>query len=497
MEHSLDNDFISLQAGYLRKKLNSLSLHHVIVNPNPEVREGDLFRAYPTLGYTSLDELSVSIIASIGAARFSVASYPVTAMLIPPLRESSGLLVNDKTGKLYTDHFWACRNGEFKYVATTSPVPIDGWDVAFDHSRNDPVLEPHFRTHKALFEITGDKHKTRQVLVKAEVQIPRGTLLDTRADVKADIEAFVARNSGIQGFVVKALHGAQGKQVSMFGLEDIEQVVEVVRGSQFNNLVLEERVLPHTPPEGLRSIASFYGVEKPDYNFRVITSLDRDDPKIIASEIRFQEMGNRPVNISLSARAARLNSLEDRGLTRKIHKTALEAIKAVCMEVLSSGERMLGIGGVDLMWSQSGGIPVLEVNSGIVGGFGTLCRLDRSPLEKIRDAMLPAYRPYLEEHFSTRETIPDDLRRLPQSKNDVDDIFRSYVANARYTEAQSYLLQSGDIFNNPIGVANCLVWVGEKLADKAGLDYINLALEQNPGDLRLILYKRDLLSRLD
>lgn len=492
----IDRDFVALQARTLRKRLKGLSIaDQITVNTTPEVRDAMSFKDRRTLAYTSLDEIPVAIIASIGAKRISVPKYPVVGMLIPPAREASGLLVDDKTNAVYTDGFWECRNGEFKYVTTTSPVPIDGWDVAFDHSRDDPSLQPHFKTHNALFEITGDKNRTREVLAKAGVEIPRGMLLDVTPNVKADVQNFLAQNQDVNGLVMKALHGAQGSRVWLYDLGRVEQLVWDAQHGHFSKYVLEERIIPAPAPQGLRGIARFNGVENPDYNFRVITSLGHD-PIIVASEIRYQEMGNKPVNISQSAKAARLNELGDLTLTRRINEVAKDAIKAVCAEVLPPGEHMLGIGGGDLMWSITDSIPVLEVNSGMVGGFGTLCRFDRSPLAKIRDALIPAYKPYLEEHFAQRAETPGELRRVAHSGDDLATIFNFFTDNGKYQEAEEYILDNGDKFS-PISVSNSLIWLGHRMGMVKGLAFLDKAIDNNPDNLRLKMQRNKLREELD
>ncbi len=106
----IDRDFVALQAGTLRKKLKGLSIaNQITVNSTPEVRDAVSFKDQRTLAYTSFDEIPVAIAASIGAKRISTAKYPVAGMLIPPGKEASGLLVDDKTSAVYTDVFGSVR----------------------------------------------------------------------------------------------------------------------------------------------------------------------------------------------------------------------------------------------------------------------------------------------------------------------------------------------------------------------------------------------------
>lgn len=496
-EIDLDRDFIELQAGYLRKQLKKLSLDGVTVNPDPVIRDATDFDTQKTLAYSYLNELSIAIIASIGAKRASAPSYPVTGLLIPPFKESAGLLVDNATNLLYTNNFWVCEGGEFKYIKTTNPIPIDGWDVAFDPRREDPALNLYHTAYKDLYRITDDKYLTRQVLEKAGVEIPKGTLLNPLSDINSDIDKFVAETVGIQGLVVKGLHGSQGKNVWLFSLDEIEEMKKSLAEGQWSDLILEERIMPVSASEGLLSVTRFNGVKNPDYNFRVVTTLDRDDPVVVVSEIRYQEMGNKPVNISLDAKATRLNTLGNHELTRKIHETALAAIRAVCRESLSTDEYVLGIGGVDLMCSEDGRIPVLEVNTGFVGGFGTLCRVDGQPLGKIRDALLPGYRPYIEDRFARRIITPKYLRRLPLSQEDRSSLFNFYMANGKYQEAQNYLLEEGDQFDDARLVAGGLIVAGRKLAVQVALGFMERAIEREPENFALRMQRGELLKQLD
>lgn len=498
MEIASNVEIVELQAGFLRKKVDKLGLTGIDVDANTQIIAASDFRKIPSLGYTSLDELSIAIIASNGSKRFSAPSFAVTCMLILPTLEGSGLLFSDSTRRLYADQFWVCENGMFQPTFPTEPIPIDGLDVSFDHFRKDPELEPYYKHHNELFKITGDKNKTRQILAKAGVRIPSGILLEASQDTGEQIVTFLEQNPTARGLVLKALHGAQGKQVKLYDIKDVNSLLEHFKISRLEQAVVEERIIPPTAPERLLSLARYYGIEKPDYNFRVITSLDREDPKVVTAEIRLQEAGNKPVNISLGAKAARLNSLESTEAIRGIYSEAKDAVRAVCQEVLAPGEHMLGIAGVDVIQDEvDGKYKIMEVNTGFVGGFGTLCRFDGQPLSKIRDSLIPAYAPFLEAGFADRsDGLPNDLRRLPFSAEDLNNFFNFYTANNRYHQARQFLEDFEQSFNDPIAVANGLIFTGHRIAQQQALEYIDKALEHNPGNFQLRLYKNQIRREL-
>lgn len=504
----LDNYLVYLQASLIRKELRSLSIKgHIKVNNTPQVRDASFFAARPTLGYTNLHDIAVAIVASIGASRPSTSPSSLVAMLIPPpSKVFSGLLVDEETNALYADKFWVCEEGEFNFIHTTDPIPVDGWDVAFDPDRRDPSLLSYFETHDTLLEVTGDKNITRQVLAKAGIRVPKGILLERGENIKAKVEDFIASNAEIKGLVLKATHGSQGKQVQMYSPNEIDQLVEGMRYIPSDQFVLEERILPMDAPYNLKTSAYFDQVkntekmkdpENLDYNFRVITSLSTDNPVVVASEIRYAEMSNKPVNISLGAKAARLKELGDLDLTDRIHRVARAAIKAVCKEAGVGNNPMLGIGGVDLIWDSSDRISVLEVNSGLVGGFGTLCRVDQRPLGKIRDVLAPAYQLYLEKQFLQRTPTPQTLRRLYLNKGDKRSIVDFYAAAGKESEGLDYFSQVTQDFT-PAEVVLIMRWLTQRMGARILLQSLEREFAtRRPGDYVVSVARRELEAELD
>lgn len=456
-----------LHASFLRSQLNSLDLRGVSIKRTPEVRSAAFFADRRTLAYIGITDISVAIVASSDLSRTE--APPISTLLIAPTLEGSGLLADDESGRLWSDSFWVCEERRFKLVKPTRPIPVDGIDLTID-DRRDPVLDKIVAVNHRLYELTDDKQWTKTVLERAGVRVPRGIFLTFRhPNVRRAVEDFLATIPEGGEVVLKGNRGAQGQQVLMFDfsdndVEDVRNVAhDVVYGGE--DVILEERIQP--PP--LPQLEKMFEGRAVDYNFRVLTSLDRAHSRAIDAEIRFQPMSNFGVNISLEAQAVRCNILNNSRLVSEINKVAEAATNAVCREVLAEGEKTIGFAGVDLILDQNRQVYVLEVNAGKAGGFGTLCRLDKKPLDSIRDILIPSALPYLDEAFQRRTDIdPTRLRRIAAKELDLWNLYTMLIRGRKYLQAEDIMIQISHLKGPSVNtdeatVAGALAWLGNKL----------------------------------
>lgn len=483
-------DFLRRQGLFITNIVRDLNLDGILVNSEPEMRDTGYFKTRKTLAFSGVNDYSVATVLSGGE------SSSLTIMLIMPTDTGSGILVDDTTKTIWTDSFWVLENGVFKYIRPTGPVPVDGLCAIFDLRRNDPIINTHTEANNILFALADDKQKTKEVLEKAGIRVPRGIFLMPGDDIEKEIDLFIRTNSGMQGLVMKENHGSLGRGVSIFDMEEAGILKSRARRkiySGFNapDLIIEERIIP---PSELLAIDGAEGQEF-DYNFRVITTLDRDNPQVVDAEIRYRQKDDfdKPVNLAIDASAARTTALKDNSLVEKAFITAREATKAICKEVLDPGEMVLGIAGVDLINRDD--IYGIEVNTGSVGGFSTLVKLDKKPLGTVKDILIPAFLPYLGDHFAKRADVGSgNLRRLPYNASDYLALYRTMRLVEDYETAAKVLLEFGDKFPEDRGyikyITGNLVYIGGMIGNlDIALDYIDKTLRQMPDNIDAITWK--------
>lgn len=372
------------------------------------------------------------------------------ATVIPvPFGDSSGLLV-DSVGRLYTDRFMvqvATKNKpEFRFTQTTKPVPIDGFLPMYDTSRDVEIYGGLLPANTELFKITEDKWRTREILEMNGIKMPDAVLLTKESgEIEKQISAF-AGQYGQHGFVVKGINGSGGINVLMFTTEEFKKATDYTRRlfEKGMDVILERRIIP--PQIQLDKAGSVKG-ERIDWNVRTLVTLG-DDPINIFGEIRYANLSGRPVNIHQGAGASFIRDARlDYRTEHKINEIGEKCSKVLAREVNPDGKPIMGFIGVDLIVDEVGEVYVIEVNSGAVGGFGTMTSLLRAPLySEIAYHFLPACGERMYLNFQERPvSIPEDLTPVPLSSSDKHTL--AYVKGRMGDKAGLDRLASGE--NSP------------------------------------------------
>lgn len=420
-------EFLFAQVLFLRNTLFGLKLDaHIQVSETPEVRSAEWFANKKALGLVGTYETPVVILTSSEDRSIPLEQRQVCALYVTPTPEGSGLLVDDATGTVWTDSFWICEGGILKYIKPTQPVPLDGLERPSDSWREGIPYDKGVR----LYEWVADqKYLTKGVLENNGIAVPKGVgfLPENAGQVASIIDNFFTANPYIRDIVVKSNFDSGGTRVLLMKntSHDLKMIAPMIERwiSEYKwAFILEERIRPF-PANRYVTGGRFAENGDVDYNFRVLVTIDRENPQVIDSEVRFrsQSTDDNPVNIGLDAIAARVSELAlPSELEEKVYKTAKEAVQAMAELTLDPGEMVLGYSGVDLIFDQNGDVYVFEVNGTRSGGLSTLCRLDGKPLESVHSRLIPAYIPKLTENYAKRVPLKAvTLRRLPHNRSDI------------------------------------------------------------------------------
>ncbi|MEK7570826.1 MAG: hypothetical protein AAB553_01000 [Patescibacteria group bacterium] len=484
--------FVAQQATYITRILHDLNLKGIDVDPAIHTLEPTFFRDRRVLAYTGIGDSTVGILVS-NETNNNVQrqdEHPITPILISPTQTDSGLLIDEKSKTIWTDSFWVYHNKKFRYVRPTVPIQIDGYNPMFDTKRPDPVFDEWDGGQQRLQALVKDKQKTKELLSDAGIRVPTGIFLTAEdSNIDEQIDNFLETFPDLSGIVVKANTGSHGYKVKIFDLTNPEAVTKAKRATRElmegnRGVIIEERITP--PPASKLKLKRLRrnGKKGVDYNFRVLTTLDTDNPEVIDAEIRFREKSITPVNISIDAKAAIVDTLDDPALVERIFAAARATTSVVCAEV---GTDLHGVVGIDLISDANKNVYVLEANAGAVGGLGTLIRLLKRPLPSINEKLVPSTAPYLEKRFQRRIPLPPQrLKRIPQNVSDHVTLLYTQIEAKDYNAALDILFQREDLFDSQRDYISPIFF----LADKAGnydklLAYIDRKLEESPEDYQL------------
>jgi len=438
-------NLVGIQAKYLRETLEVLNLQGVTVLDQPVYRDASFFKNSLMLAITSFDEipLVIAVAADSSSGDQSPKSHVV---VVAPIEEGSGFLVDEKTGSVWTDSFWICENNQLKCIKPSQPIRLDSVNVMFDqYARDSAALSQEFDKNKRLHDLTDDKQLTRDVLAKRGIKIPSGVVIGPNQDVQEAVDAFIAANPKAKGYVVKEFHGAHGDGVVMFGKKEKEQMLSYIWEGvhDFGHpLILEERIVP-VLPSSARERFSLLG-RNIDYNFRILVSLDREDPQVFDGEIRFKQKNNNPVNITAVTEKASASEIDNptvlsdfgEDLIENIFETARAATKAVCEEALLDGEKVAGFAGVDLITDSKGQVYVMEVNAGSgVGGYGTITRVKGQIPDSIVRLLIPDWIKSITPRQEEGLVDLARLKRLPHTVGDASNLMYMYLYDKQQIKA--------------------------------------------------------------
>jgi hypothetical protein len=328
--------------------------------------------------------------------------------------------------------------------------------LAFDPKRREVIGDSLDEVGRLLYELTDNKIRSKEILRDAGFNVPEGIYLDTASHdtVEERIDRFLEEHPDLEGYVLKENTGSQGTGVIIFEAHEIAELKSWAKKltRDGKGVLLEERIVPPPMTRGRgRKKKDFH-----DYNYRVITTADADDPQIIDSEIRFIQKKGRypePVNINQRAKASRLSALKDPELVAKIEQISKEAAKVLYRQVGGSASKSLSIFGFDLMHDKNGKIYIIEPNAGSVGGLSTLTSLDKKPLAAIGNVLVPHIAKVLEEQFQERldlsvDVSMEDLVRLPSTRLDDWNRYYTFSSSGQYKKAEKILLSLSQEFDS-------------------------------------------------
>lgn len=446
--------FVRTYAKFLRETLTDLGLTGFKVDDRLSFVCPDEYRNKTTLGLIGGGESTVAILASSQEAGLSADAPQLEVLLIRPFLESSSVLIDREKNRLWADFFWVCRDNNFQPVHTDAPIPLDG-AIMMPYGREEYELYGnYFKNNLAVFDLTEDKFATTSIWAEHGIVVPDEALLqkgDEPDPVRRQIEDFFVKKKGV---VVKGNGGAHGDLVRMFTEDQTEAAFEYAQylmGEGYE-VILQERVITFSPEE-IEEMTK-YGDPIPDFNFRVLVTLE-EVPRVIDVEIRADKFSQNPVNISKTARAVRIPATANSywslvgGVARMATKVLVDAV---------GRGNLIGTMGIDILTDGQDHPVCIEANVGNVGGYGTLCRLDRGPLAGVANTLIPSAEPVLTKGFHTRSEA-DFLERVALLHSDLIEIAEIYRIQGRLGAAVEKLRaalpqaddQQGEIFAFNIG----------------------------------------------
>lgn len=498
----VSKDEIALVKAYsslLKFTLTDLRLKSIKVSEKVEVRDASLYDNRRTLGLSGFGADSLAIVASSETPEgLSETGLPVATLLIVPKEDGLPLYIDRDNRTMWSDFFYVCEGGILKPIKTSQPIPIDGLYPMYDSKRDFDGLEEYLPMNARLFNTTNDKWRTREIFAEAGIRIPRGELITQGelSSAKERIEAIIQNNPNLKGLVIKGNGGSGGTLVKMFSIESPGEAEAYVRHliDKGYDVIVEERILPLQAP-----IDQGYGVrldgDRVDYNLRVLVTLG-EEPQVIDSEIRYDLKGDSPINIHQGAHAVRSGEVLDPITMRDVNRIAKRATYSLWNATSDRRSNETGFVGIDIIVDDSGRPYVIEANSGAVGGFGTLCRLDRKPLTSIAEILIPSAEPFLFDNFQRRKN-PGVLDKMPLHASDYTTLGFAFLSTKNFPKAEQYLTKALEI--NPVSTQLLINMATLNLFTKnyeRALEYAQRAWETDPTDLYNTAVIADCFRRL-
>jgi hypothetical protein len=505
--------FLNGQTLSLQNRLARTGLDEAVsVQSRTRIEDAACFDEQRTYGY-ALDHAQYTRLTAFAS---SGTDLPVTTVYIAPTEHTSGLL-KDTEGKLYTDSFYVTRKDEdgkpmIEHIKPSRPIPLDSIFV----DPEDPILGKYLpERSRRVIEFTNDKHETKQVLAAAGINVPRDVLLTpdmSNAQIQQKYHQLATSLQPGSEVVFKPnTDYCCGEFVTM-GNESSQQFCVTVMNNasqlreEGTTALFEERIVPPSSPKLAQRINDYMDQVDPDgthytrlqptdvdYNFRVITTLERN-PEVIDAEIRYQQKSNQPVNRATGAGAVRTDFIQDPELVENVYDTAKQAVALIYQHVHKPDEPdfLPDFIGIDLIPNQERTIYVFEIQAG-PQGFGTLATIDRQLNQGISNVLIPAQMQALQEPFANRQPVaPESLTRIPDNQDTVLIRYRSYVRGGDYQNAQKlvYTLVTEYNYWSP---EEALQGFDELVAasndNTIALQYVNKLLTEDPNNPTYQQYK--------
>lgn len=383
-KHNWNEIFPQAQAELLRMQLSVLKLIRM-----PKV-SSEIYYAGPeefvgrsVLGMVGVNEATVALLLA-SAPHLQEKYMTADVMPVIPVAGSHGYsLLSGEGNHLYTDSFWQMQNGAVRLVKLERPIFVSRIFSMYDTIEDLDLFPRQLDTNRELFEVTEDKWATKEILQQAGLATPVGVALSEDDDIDASLMRAREAISSDSDIVIKGNTGSGGKYVRLFPQELVSEMKEYVKElftKGQTRVIVEERVRSFGADikREYRKTAEAAGT---DYNVRVLVSLSRSHAVAFDSEIRYGKMGYGPINVSAGAEAVRAEKVLSSSQMAIVNSAASEAVEALCQSLqYESGDlEMLGFAGVDIILDADDKPWIIEVNSGAVGGIGTLTRLDHKP----------------------------------------------------------------------------------------------------------------------
>lgn len=394
-----------------------------------------------TLGIAGEPELSIATLAATNSNTDEAEDgTKIATLFFPPSRHGLHLQKDEKSKTLWSDFFYTCEDGVITPVRTNKPIQIDSV-IPYKLDSSTECDDDYFPGRNMLEEITSDKWKTQEVLLRSGISVPSTLFLPAEyvADTEAAIQTFAQAYS--DGFVVKATHGSQGNSVRLFDQTALGALPYAHSlQEEGKDIVLQERIIPHPlilPEEKVQ-----IDQHDVDHNLRVLVTIG-EDPLILDAEIRYAEKSGKPVNVSRGAHALKSHNLL-RSLPPEMlfdmYDTSIRASRALYEATGGKIYDTVGYIGLDVIIDREGKATVIEANSGCVGGLGTLSRIAREPLKSVGEKLLLSAQPVLQRNHEKRLGQPEGhLTPLALENNDIVDVAQALYFAGQDIKAEQFL----------------------------------------------------------
>lgn len=435
-----------IQSIGLKQVLDPLRIGFIVGRPKiakkAEIIHSTYFDNRLTLAFTGMDETTMAILVSstIDSNELPVWKKPIVPLAIVPEEEGLHLYRDPDSNTLWTDLFWVCENNRFKLIKPTNPVPVDGWMTMYDSPRDYEGLRDYLTTNVSLFEITENKWLTRTILEKTGLPVPKGVFIP-RKEAESFGETFnyfIDKTPGLKGVVIKGNVGSGGIFVKLFGLEEHDKAIIYAQSlfAKNQDVIIEERIYPY-PTTIAQPLSRPLTPEEVDYNFRVLVTLE-PCPRKIDAEIRYGALNGDPVNVHQGAKAVRPEKILPEKIVDRVYLAAERATVALWREINHQSSPTMGFVGIDIILGRDRIPYIIEANSGAVGGFGTLCRLDGKPLKSIPEILIPSTREFLLRNYYSRKPFKR-LERFSPEYRDLSFMATSYGFSRKFDKSRAIM----------------------------------------------------------